>query len=195
MPKKKATKRAGRKSLKHSEAADRGSGGAPAPAAQDEQPATSASLADADDRLTRSDIRMVQSAVRKRWPTREEVKEAIANKVARIALTETNTRHVLMAGRLYAQFEAQNQADDLKQQPDQLDVNLTGGVMREEDQVAAVLAAVEAERARRRVPGLAREEAEAQDSAASNGGGRKRAKSSGQKKKRARKRSSNRKSG
>ena len=73
--------------------------------------------------------RIERQAIRQRWPVPERYREPIMNK-AIIKLLDKNTsiRDFNQTLNALLRAEAQNQTDEHKQQPDQIDINLTGGV-------------------------------------------------------------------
>lgn len=78
--------------------------------------------------------RMEQQAIRQRWPIPEECREPIINRViSRLNDSEISDRDFNQTFNALLKAEAQNQADEHKQQPDEVNINLTGGVRIVED--------------------------------------------------------------
>jgi len=100
-------------------------------------------------RTTNSDLRMLERAIRRRWGTRPEVMDALLSKAARLGLSSDDPRVVFGALRCHLQAEAQNQADELKQIPDQLTVSHVNAPLTADGQRTAILRAIAAEREKR----------------------------------------------
>lgn len=100
--------------------------------------------------LTSQDYRVARLAIVKRWPTREDVKKALLNRVAQEGLSTQDTSLLLKATRLYMLAEGQNQADEHKQLADKLEVYQSDKPPLSADgQRAAIARAIVAERKKR----------------------------------------------
>src|SRR3990167_9360817 len=65
------------------------------------------------------DTRMVERAIRQRWPLRDEYREPLVNGLLTIAVNPANgARERVSASRALIAMEGQNQADEHKQLPD-----------------------------------------------------------------------------
>ena len=106
-------------------------------------------VTDPDVPVYKSDLKMIERAMRKRWPTRSEVKTALLAKIARIGLSTEDTRVLLGATRCYLQAEAQNQADELKGLPDKVVITNETAPVDANGQRTAILRAIAAEREKR----------------------------------------------
>lgn len=62
--------------------------------------------------VSRSDAKLIERAIAHRWPISDEVRRALATKVAATALKAQDPRAVAALSRVVVAMEAQNQADD-----------------------------------------------------------------------------------
>jgi len=73
-----------------------------------------------DPRKLRSDLKLIEQSIRRRWKTDDRIKDALLSKIARIALTSEKPREQVAAARCYLMAEQQNLLDDHKLRPDQV---------------------------------------------------------------------------
>jgi hypothetical protein len=71
-----------------------------------------------DTARIQQDLRLVQRAINKRWPTHDRIKDALLTKTARIGIESNQPRVVFGALRGYMAAERMNQLDDLRGQPE-----------------------------------------------------------------------------
>lgn len=100
---------------------------------------------------TRADLRDAATAIAKRWPIDERLKAAIVGRAAKILGEPGNSARMhLAAARVLLVAEAQNQADELKTQPDlTLNLNVEVSPVTADGQRAAIGRAIAAEMDRR----------------------------------------------
>ena len=97
----------------------------------------------------RADARMLERAIKERWPIPEKARQALMSRMLQIGLSpDSSNREAVAAARVVLTADGQNQADEHKQQPDELVVS-AGERMTTEAQLAAVRAMISAERAKR----------------------------------------------
>jgi len=120
---------------------------------QGDNAAEPAPLDESRGKTTRSDLRMIERAARKRWNTRPDIKDALLAKVARAGLESDNARVIVAATRCYLVAESQNQGDELKGIPDKIQVEHVAHAVGSDEQRTAILSAVGAEMKKRRIRG------------------------------------------
>lgn len=73
--------------------------------------------------------RMERKAIKQRWPFPEKYREPIMKRaITKLIDPNTSDRNFNQTFNALLRAEAQNQADEHKQQPDEVNINLTGGV-------------------------------------------------------------------
>jgi hypothetical protein len=81
--------------------------------------------------VERRDAAIEERAISQRWPIPEKYREPIMKKaIAKLIDPNTSDRNFNQTLNALLKAEAQNQADEHKQQPDQIDINLTGNGIR-----------------------------------------------------------------
>lgn len=73
-----------------------------------------------DPKKARSDMRMIETAIRRRWNTQDKIKELLLNKVAQVGLTAVNPRWLMRAAYVWLAAERQNMADEHVNKPAQV---------------------------------------------------------------------------
>jgi len=82
----------------------------------------------------REELKLERRALRQRWNVSEQELRAVLSRQIEIAIDpDTKNRTATSASRAVIAAVAQNQADEHKQQPDEVNINLTGGVRIVED--------------------------------------------------------------